>query len=199
MTYICEFFIIINCCYFSGYLHIKQDVQDLISLINKARQEWNENFNSTATIHIDSINVIEEKVKHLSWSDSNKTISTKIEKTDDGQISSPLEKLKIKIVLMGSNMIIHRFLAAYIAICTDKEYSILDVNLEVYIVPQGKNYLGLYLARADKWYRRHIFDSFKGSLGICPLYSNAREYGQYELDGLNMEVCIVLLLCLYVL
>ena len=35
-------------------------------------------------------------------------------------------------------------------------------------MPVGSNKLGTYLARSDKWYRRHIYDSFKGGLGLCP-------------------------------
>lgn len=37
-------------------------------------------------------------------------------------------------------------------------------------MPVGNNKLGSYLAHSDKWYRRHIYDSFKSSLALCPQY-----------------------------
>ena len=43
--------------------------------------------------------------------------------------------------------------------------------MELFLTPVGKNKLGTFLARSDKWYRRHIYDSFKGPLGICPQVS----------------------------
>jgi hypothetical protein len=41
-------------------------------------------------------------------------------------------------------------------------------QLEIFLVPVGKNKLGTFLSKSDKWYRRHIYDCFTGPLGIYP-------------------------------
>jgi hypothetical protein len=50
--------------------------------------------------------------------------------------------------------------------------------MEIFLTPVGKNKLGTFLARSDKWYRRHIYDSFKGPLGICPQYPSDIEVAE---------------------
>jgi hypothetical protein len=91
---------------------------------------------------------------------------------------------------MGGNAVIHRFLCAYIVAVTDHPDFFRNVEvcllyhiytmcycstpqLNLYLVPVGSNKLATFLARTDKWYRRHVYDSFKGPLGICPQVSES--------------------------
>jgi hypothetical protein len=164
----------------AGYLHNKQDVDDLLGVIEKAKQEWSKNF-SRDTVNVDMVN-LQEDVKKANLGES--VVGTSVEKV----VIDDAEKIKIKIVLMGSNLVVHRFLSAYVALNTREDFDLSDYKFEIFIVPQGRNYLGIFLARSDKWYRRHVFDSFKGSLGICPQYSAGREYSSLDCDDLGMQV-----------
>mmetsp|Transcript_24106 Transcript_24106/g.40950 ORF Transcript_24106/g.40950 Transcript_24106/m.40950 type:complete len:1178 (-) Transcript_24106:181-3714(-) len=168
----------------AGYLHNKKDVDDLLGIIARAKQEWHINYgrHSSSSVSADMVNLEMQDLK-----------------IDDGMISARVEnstsisddeKLKIKIVLMGSNLVVHRFLSAYVALSTRQEFHLSDYNFEIFIVPQGKNHLGIFLARSDKWYRRHIFDSFKGSMGVCPQYSSTREFSSFDCGELDMQNCL---------
>lgn len=164
----------------AGYLHHKSDVDSLLGVIEKAKQEWDDTFGRDC----DNLDVaaVQDSFKKSTLGDSI------VDATAAKKYVNNTEKLVIKIVLMGSNLIVHRFLGAYVALSTQKGFSLSDYLFEVFVIPQGKNHLGIFLARSDKWYRRHIFDSFKGSLGICPQYSAVREFSSFDFDGSNIQV-----------
>ena len=164
----------------AGYLHHTQDVDDLLAVIDRAKEEWAENFGD-GTVNVDMVK-LQDDMKASSLGDS--IIGTSVEKV----VIAEEDKIKIKLVLMGSNLVVHRFLGAYVALYTRPDFTLSDYSFEIFVVPQGRNHLGIFLARADKWYRRHVFDSFKGALGICPQYSVAQEYSAFDVEGLRMNV-----------
>lgn len=165
----------------AGYLHINQDVDDLIAVIRKGESEWNKNFGVDVSISSDMSKVNIQDSEQGKRSGAGTSGVQEVKLNDD-------DKIKIKIILMGSDLVVHRFLTAYVALYTKKDFTLSNYKFEVFVVPEGKNNLGVFLARSDKWYRRHIFDSFKGSLGICPQYSTVREYSSFDCDELNMQV-----------
>jgi hypothetical protein len=165
----------------AGYLHINQDVDDLIAVIRKGESEWNKNFGDDVSISSDMSKVNIQDSEQGKRSGAGTSGVQEVKLSDD-------DKIKIKIILMGSDLVVHRFLTAYVALYTKKDFTLSNYKFEVFVVPEGKNNLGVFLARSDKWYRRHIFDSFKGSLGICPQYSTVREYSSFDCDELNMQV-----------
>lgn len=172
----------------AGYLHNNQDVDDLIGVINKARHEWDMHFGGDGG---GSSDYAQLALAEMTVQDSEKGAGVVRASVEQSSVSTPVgEKLKIKIVLMGSNLVVHRFLCAYVALYTRTDFCLSDYDFEIFIVPQGKNHLGIFLARSDKWYRRHVFDSFKGALGVCPQYSAVREYSNYDFDDLNMQECL---------
>ena len=165
----------------AGYLYNKQDVDDLVAVIERAKQTWSLNFDCES-IGIDMVKLSVDERK-TDFSDS--VVGAEVERVGG------CEKIKIKVVLMGSNLVVHRFLSAYVALYTEKGFNLSDFEFEVFVVPQGKNHLGIYLARLDKWYRRHVFDSFKGPLGICPQYSAVGDYCNSEFDNVTIQVTII--------
>lgn len=74
----------------------------------------------------------------------------------------------LKVMLIGGNFVVHKFLCAYIALASKDRQLFIDVQLELFIVPTVRNDLASFLAHSDKWYRRHIYYPFIGPVGICP-------------------------------
>ncbi|CAG9321720.1 unnamed protein product [Blepharisma stoltei] len=66
----------------------------------------------------------------------------------------------IKIVLTGSDQIIHRFLKSYVRLLERKNPDEMDIR--IYIVPTYDVYntLAQYLSTIDSWYLRHIYVPF---------------------------------------
>jgi hypothetical protein len=141
-----------------GYVQFVQDTNDLLKLFSNALRE-------------------QQEFHHEHHRESSETKGS----------DSPAEKCIVKVVLMGSNTVLHRFLCAYVVLLSQHPDIVQGVQvllfplppppltdpsrlvqMELFLTPVGKNKLGTFLARSDKWYRRHIYDSFKGPLGICP-------------------------------
>eukprot|EP00602_Paraphysomonas_sp_CaronLab_P007341 CAMPEP_0185034502 /NCGR_PEP_ID=MMETSP1103-20130426/24456_1 /TAXON_ID=36769 /ORGANISM="Paraphysomonas bandaiensis, Strain Caron Lab Isolate" /LENGTH=1089 /DNA_ID=CAMNT_0027571189 /DNA_START=131 /DNA_END=3400 /DNA_ORIENTATION=+ len=99
----------------------------------------------------------------------------------------PSQRILVKAVLMGCNIVIHRFLCAYVVLLTDHPDLTSKIDLRLYLVPVGNNKLGTFLARSDKWYRRHIYDSFRGPLGICPQYPYDSECSVESLEDSGIQ------------
>ena len=78
------------------------------------------------------------------------------------------KSVTMKVLLIGGNFVVHKFLCAYVALAS-KDATIFDgIDLAIYVVPAQRNDISTFLARSDKWYRRHIFYPFVGPIGVCP-------------------------------
>lgn len=82
-------------------------------------------------------------------------------------VESP-DKVEIRIVLIGGNVVVNRFLCAYVSWCHSNKTAAMEIDWNVYVVPSERNDLATFLAHSDKWYRRHVFFPFVGPLALCP-------------------------------
>lgn len=66
----------------------------------------------------------------------------------------------IKIVLTGSDQIVHRFLRTFVKLLERKDPEEMDIR--VYVVPtyEVPNTLAQYLSTIDSWYQRHVYVPF---------------------------------------
>lgn len=74
----------------------------------------------------------------------------------------------LKVLLIGGNFVVSKFLCAYIALASTEASLFSDISLELFIAPVLRNDIATFLARSDKWYRRHVYYPFVGPIGICP-------------------------------
>ena len=97
------------------------------------------------------------------------------------------EKPELKLVLMGTNIIIHKYLCAYSALYSTDQTLISSVDIKLYIIPEGQNDLGRFLAWTDKWYERHIFNLFARMIPLAPHYSITEAFPSSVLDECEMH------------
>ena len=96
----------------------------------------------------------------------------------------PSQRPKMRIVIMGGNIVWHRFVCSVVNL-TEKYGNWMDeVDLLVYTLPPGHNEIAKYLACQDLWYRRHIYAPFlEGPPNLAPQYSIDDEMHERCLDG----------------
>lgn len=145
-----------------GYVHFVQDTNDLLKMISDA--------------------IREQKVLH-----QPRELATPKGNLQNDHPLAVENKYVVRAILMGSNNVIHRFLCAYVVLLSQHPDIVKGIELEIYLTPVGKNKLGTFLARSDKWYRRHIYDSFKGPLGICPQYPSDSECSEDTMSEVGMQ------------
>jgi len=80
------------------------------------------------------------------------------------------DKPRARVVLMGGNLVVHHFVCAVVALRQMSPELLERVDLNVYVVPTGRNDLAAFLARNDKWYRRQVYSAFSGRLPLCPQF-----------------------------
>ena len=56
----------------------------------------------------------------------------------------------VKLVLMGTNIILHKYVCAYTAVHEGEPELLKGVDLRIYVCPEGGNCLGRFLAWNDK-------------------------------------------------
>ena len=78
---------------------------------------------------------------------------------------------KFRIVVLGSNRAIHRLLCALVSLRLSYPDVYKSVDVQVFVVPVGRNDVAGFLGLHDGWYRRHVFVPFSGPLVICPQLS----------------------------
>eukprot|EP00615_Pteridomonas_danica_P004746 CAMPEP_0114334864 /NCGR_PEP_ID=MMETSP0101-20121206/4668_1 /TAXON_ID=38822 ORGANISM="Pteridomonas danica, Strain PT" /NCGR_SAMPLE_ID=MMETSP0101 /ASSEMBLY_ACC=CAM_ASM_000211 /LENGTH=460 /DNA_ID=CAMNT_0001466283 /DNA_START=304 /DNA_END=1683 /DNA_ORIENTATION=- len=89
----------------------------------------------------------------------------------DGDGSKTNRKPVVKLVLLGDNTIVHRFILAFSAFQRLDPNLHASVHINVYLVPsQGNNDLARWLAMSDSWYQRHVFAAFSGGLNLTPTF-----------------------------
>jgi hypothetical protein len=77
-------------------------------------------------------------------------------------------KVEIRVVLIGGNFVVNRFLCAYVSWCHSNKSSANAIEWNIYVVPSERNDLATFLAHSDRWYRRHVYFPFVGPLALCP-------------------------------
>jgi hypothetical protein len=90
-------------------------------------------------------------------------------------------------VLMGSNLVIHKFLCAYCALYERDPGLFTKVTMKLYICPEGHNDLGRFLAWTDKWYQRHVYAPFVSSVPLAPQYSVKETFPASLLEECEMQ------------
>ncbi len=93
----------------------------------------------------------------------------------------------LKLVLMGSNLVLHKYLCAYSAVYEKTPDLLERVDLRVYVCPEGHNDLGRFLAWTDKWYQRHVFTPFAGAVPLAPQYNISETFPASLLDECEMH------------
>jgi len=101
--------------------------------------------------------------------------------------SPPGVKPVLKLVLMGSNLILHKYLCAYSAVYESEPDLLQKVHLRLYICPEGQNDLGRFLAWSDAWYKRHVFSPFVGAVPLAPQYAINETFPASLLDECSMH------------
>jgi hypothetical protein len=86
----------------------------------------------------------------------------------DGQLAKCGGSVIVKIMLIGGNFVVHKFLCALISLASKEKSIFENIKFDIYVVPCARNDIATYLARSDKWYRRHVFYPFIGPVGLCP-------------------------------
>jgi len=71
---------------------------------------------------------------------------------------------------MGSNIAIHHFVVSFVTLRRTRPEIFQQLDIRVFIIPEGRNDLGTFLARRDKWFKRYVFAPFTSALPICPQY-----------------------------
>jgi len=79
----------------------------------------------------------------------------------------------VKLVVMGDNATIHRFVLAFFAFQRLNPRLHASVRINVFLVPlqEERNDLARCLAMSDPWYQRHVFAAFSGGLNLTPRFS----------------------------
>jgi len=96
----------------------------------------------------------------------------------------------LKLVLMGSNLILHKYLCAYSAVYETQPDILNKVDLRLYICPEGQNDMGRFLAWSDAWYKRHVFSPFVSSVTMAPQYSIKETFPSSLLDECEMHTTL---------
>ncbi|GMH57634.1 hypothetical protein TrLO_g15251 [Triparma laevis f. longispina] len=113
-----------------------------------------------------------------------KLVNETVEKTVPGV------KPVLKLVLMGSNLVLHKYLCAYSAVYEREPETLNKVNLRLYICPEGQNDLGRFLAWSDAWYKRHVYSAFAGSVPMAPQYGINETFPSSLLDECEMHTTL---------
>jgi hypothetical protein len=92
----------------------------------------------------------------------------------------------LKLVLMGSNLILHKYLCAFAAVYEENAALLKSVDFRIYVCPEGQNDLGRFLAWTDKWYQRHVFTPFATGVPLAPQYSGRETFPASLLDECEM-------------
>jgi hypothetical protein len=81
----------------------------------------------------------------------------------------------VKLVVLGDNATVHRFVLAFFAFQRLNPRLYASVRINVFLVPlqEERNDLARCLAMSDPWYQRHVFAAFSGGLNISPRFSCA--------------------------
>ena len=111
-------------------------------------------------------------------------VEATLEKTPENLSIKPL----LKLVLMGSNLILHKFLCAYAAVYEENAELLKSVDMRIYVCPEGQNDMGRFLAWTDKWYQRHVFAPFSSGVPLAPQYSTKETFPASLLDECEMYV-----------
>lgn len=79
----------------------------------------------------------------------------------------------VKLVVLGDNATVHRFVLAFFAFQRLNPRLYASVRMNVFLVPlqEERNDLARCLAMSDPWYQRHVFAAFSGGLNIAPRFS----------------------------
>jgi len=79
----------------------------------------------------------------------------------------------VKLVVMGDNPTVHRFVLAYFAFQRTNPRLHKAVRMQTYLVPlcEDRNDLASFLASNDPWYQRHVFSAFAGGTKLAPRYT----------------------------
>lgn len=79
----------------------------------------------------------------------------------------------VKLVVLGDNATVHRFVLAFFAFQRLNPRLHASVRINVFLVPlqEDRNDLARCLAMSDPWYQRHVFAAFSGGLNITPRFS----------------------------
>ena len=99
----------------------------------------------------------------------------------------PNFKPTLKLVLMGSNLILHKFLCAYAATYEVNAALLNSVDMRIYICPEGQNDMGRFLAWTDKWYQRHVFAPFATGVPLAPQFSGRETFPASLLEEYDMH------------
>ncbi|GMH75329.1 hypothetical protein TrST_g7980 [Triparma strigata] len=102
----------------------------------------------------------------------------------------PGVKPVLKLVLMGSNLVLHKYLCAYSAVFEREPETLKKVDLRLYICPEGQNDLGRFLAWSDAWYKRHVYSAFVGAVTMAPQYGINETFPCSLLDECEMHTTL---------
>ena len=75
----------------------------------------------------------------------------------------------VRIAIMGSVAVLHRFCVAYADVCQNERELCSRVRVLLHVLPGGqKNGVAKFLAQRDKWYRRHVYRPFFRFFPLVP-------------------------------
>jgi hypothetical protein len=108
----------------------------------------------------------------LARSDSMSTIDLNHNDYSDNNNNNGDVKPVVKLVVMGDNATVHRFVLAFFAFQRLNPKLHSSVRINVFLVPlqEERNDLARCLALSDPWYQRHVFAAFSNGLNLTPRF-----------------------------
>ena len=83
--------------------------------------------------------------------------------------SDPQHALTVRLVLAGSDDLLHSFLCAYMLVRQAKRELLEGLDLRLHVLPWGRRgELSAWVARNDGWYARHVYSVFREKALVLP-------------------------------
>jgi len=95
----------------------------------------------------------------------------------------------VKLVVMGDNATVHRFVLAFFAFQRMNPRLHASVRMQVFMVPlqEGRNDLARVIAMHDPWYQRHVYAAFAGGLNLLPRFAPHVAFKSDEAEELGAK------------
>lgn len=95
----------------------------------------------------------------------------------------------LKLVLLGDNAVVHRFVQSYVAFRKEYSYLYHRIKIEIFIVPveERPNDLAKYLALRDPWYQRHVYSAFAKGMSFAPSFNPSIVIPEVLVNAINMK------------
>ena len=101
--------------------------------------------------------------------------------------SNVQERTHVPIGIVGDTLSTHRVLTAYVALYNNyihtldrKTHASLIQKTRFYVIPEGSNMIGAFLADRDLWYNRQVYTPFKDPIALLPIISDTCDGPEYS-------------------